>query len=171
MAISMENVKLTGFTAFGVAATAPRIQRYEDIYENNHHRIYSLAYWMTASEVEGEELMANVFCRAFAYTAEPTQEQIDRALVSELRELMTLGPLTLDCTPTTAGMGRNVKRIHLEEAVKQLPATERIAFLLHDVESYSHDRISALLGLTQEESRSAVYQARLSIRELVSRMY
>jgi DNA-directed RNA polymerase specialized sigma24 family protein len=58
----------------------------------------------------------------------------------------------------------------LERAVVQLPATEKLIFLLHDVESYEHERIAKLLGITTDESKFGLHQARLRVRELVARM-
>ena len=67
-------------------------------------------------------------------------------------------------------LSRNVKRIHLERAVVQLPATEKLIFLMHDVEGYEHDRISRLLGISEEESRYGLHQARIQIRNLIATM-
>jgi DNA-directed RNA polymerase specialized sigma24 family protein len=52
----------------------------------------------------------------------------------------------------------------------QLPATEKMIFLMHDVESYEHDRIARLLGISEEESKLGLHQARVQIRELIARM-
>src|SRR5436190_684871 len=64
----------------------------------------------------------------------------------------------------------NIKRIHLERAVVQLPATEKLIFLMHDVDGYEHSRIARLLGLTEEESRLGLHQARVQIRALIAQM-
>ena len=56
----------------------------------------------------------------------------------------------------------------LERAVIELPATEKLVFLLHDVEGYNHAKIGRLLGLTEDESKLGLHQARLRIRELVA---
>jgi RNA polymerase sigma-70 factor (ECF subfamily) len=54
--------------------------------------------------------------------------------------------------------------------VVQLPSTEKMIFLLHDVEGYEHEKIAHLLGLSVQESQFGLHQARLQMRELVSRM-
>lgn len=145
--------------------------RYSEIYNANCHRIYSLSFWMTDNELSAEQLSANTFLRAFANVAEPTTDQIDRAFLAEIRELTTVGTLTLNAVVSDIqSIHGNVKRIHLERAVVQLPATEKLVFLMHDVEGYEHNRIARLLGLTEEESRVALHQARVEIRNLVSQM-
>jgi len=144
---------------------------YNQIYNENCHRIYSLAFWMTDNELVAEQLSANTFLRAFATVNEPTQDHIDRAFLTEIRELAPIGPLTLHTTVSqTQSIHGNVKRIHLERAVVELPATERMIFLLHDVEGYEHDRIARLLGISETESKLGLHQARVELRELIARM-
>lgn len=155
-----------------VRALETRKTRYDQIYKNNCDRIYSLAFWMTDNELTAEYLSSNTFLRAFATSDEPASEQIDRAFLAEVRESTNIGVLTLNSvssSPTQSIYG-NVKRVHLERAVVQLPATEKLIFLLHDVEGYTHERISRLLGITVEESQSGLHQARVQIRNLIARM-
>ncbi|HSE48382.1 MAG TPA: sigma-70 family RNA polymerase sigma factor [Terriglobales bacterium] len=152
----------------GVAAIASADR--ERIYEANRHRVYSLAFWMTNNELAAETVAQNTFVRAFAAASEPTAEMIDRALLAEVRELMPVGELTLACAPATAvvNVRRNVKRVHLECAVVELPATERLLFLLHDVEGYDQTKISRLLGVSADEVLQGLHQARLRMRELIA---
>lgn len=154
-----------------VPAVESRTAEYNRIYEENRHRIYSLAFWMTDNELTAEELSANVFLRAFAGCANPTTEQIDHAFLAEVRETTVIGTLSLNVAATAATSVRgNVKRVYLERAVVQLPATEKLIFLMHDVEGYDHARIARLLGIDEQESQYGLHQARVLIRELVSQM-
>lgn len=146
-----------------------RVANYQDLYEDNRDRVYSLAFWMTYNELAAEELTTHTFCRAFA-NGTPTSEVIDRALVSELREITPLGSLSLNCRPATdvLNVRRSIKRPELERAVVSLPATERMIFLLHDVESYDHARIARVLGISEAESRTGLVQARMKMREVLA---
>jgi RNA polymerase sigma-70 factor (ECF subfamily) len=157
----------------GIFVPAAEIQKfqYRGIYSEHGHRIYSLAFWMTDNELTAEQLASNTFLRAFASTGTPTTEQIDHAFLTEVRELIPVGTLTLDCVASvhSKSVYGNVKRIDLERALVQLPATEKLVFLFHDVEGYSHDRIGRLLGISERESQYGLHQARIRIRELVSR--
>lgn len=169
MASSFQSA-INSLTAYVPAQTQKT--RYNEIYKENCDRIYSLAFWMTDNELSAEALSANTFLRAFAASDEPAGEQIDRAFLAEVRELTALGVLTLNSgmsAPCQSIYG-NVKRIHLERAIVQLPATEKLIFLLHDVEAYKHERIARLLGITQEESRLGLHQARVAIRNLIAQM-
>ena len=60
--------------------------------------------------------------------------------------------------------------VDAERAVMQVPATERLIFMMHDVECYEHERIARSLGITEDESRQGLHQARLRVRNLVSQM-
>ncbi len=148
-----------------------RVQ-YDEIYKENCHRVYSLSFWMTGNELTAEQLSANTFLRAFASAAEPTNDHIDRAFLTEVRELSPVGTLTLSCDASTAGKSiyGNIKRIHLEQAVLALPQTEKLIFLLHDVEGYEHSKIAFLLGITETDSQNGLHQARVYVRTLVSQM-
>ena len=155
-----------------LAGVESRTAHYDAIYGEHCHRIYSLAFWMTDNEMTAEQLSSNTFLRAFASSAEPRTEQIDQAFLAEIREITTLGTLTLNnsaCAETKSVCG-NVKRVHLERAVVQLPPTEKLIFLFHDVEGYTHEKIAQLLGLDVKESQFGLHQARLQMREQISRM-
>jgi RNA polymerase sigma-70 factor, ECF subfamily len=164
--------KVTGFAAIMPKAAAGKIEEYQKVYASNRNRVYSFAFWMTDNEMAAEEISASTFRRVFAHTETPTEELIDRMLLAEVRELGPVGPLTLDCGVATEveAIRHNVKRVHLERAVVQIPSTERFIFVMHDGEGYSHDRIARTIGITEKESQSGLHQARLRIRELVADM-
>jgi RNA polymerase sigma-70 factor (ECF subfamily) len=172
MASAYREANFTDFITYLPAVAEQARARYEEIYEENHHRVYSLAFWMTDSEIAAEEVLEATFRRVFAMSDAPSSELIDRALIAALREYMPLGVLSLDIhdVAPVSGLRGNVKRVHLERAVVQLPHTERLAFLLHDVERYDHSRIARLFGISEEECQFAVHQARLRMRELLAQM-
>jgi len=99
-------------------------------------------------------------------------EQVDQAFAAEAWELTPLDTLTLDLAvaPASKSIYGNMKRIHLEQAVVQLPATERLIFLFHDVEAYDSARIGQLLGFSEGQVNIGLHRARMRIRELVALM-
>ena len=172
MARALEQANIAGWaTHFPVAAEYP-LRRYADAYIEHRYRVYALAFWMTNSEVEAEQVTASVFERAFASGPEPNGDALDRILLSELREMMPIGFLQPALTEVreSAAIRGNVKRVHLEQAVVQLPPTERLIFLLHDVESYDHSRIARMIGISEFESQEGLHQARLRMRELLAHL-
>jgi hypothetical protein len=148
-----------------------RLQRCQQIYEANRHRIYSFAFWMTEDEMVAENISIRAFARAFSVHDEPSDEAVDRALVRELRATagISLGQLCLNCDVVrqTAGIRRNTLRVELERAIMGLPPTERMIFCMHDGDACDHARIARTLGISEDASRNGLLQARLRIRELV----
>ena len=146
--------------------------RYSKVYRQHSHRIYSLAFWMTDNELLAGEMASRTFLRAFSDAGTPGVDQIDEAFLEEVRDCAVIGNLTLNVTlcAETRSIRVNVKRVHLERAVVQLPPTERLIFLFHDVEGYKHERIGRLLGLTEQESQLGLHQARISIRQSLAAM-
>ena len=149
----------------------PTVEKRRDIYERNRHRVYSLAFWMTDNELAAEALTRQTFWRAFTATQQATADEIDRALVSELRSVVPFGTLSLNCAPCerVLSVRRNTRRVDLERAVVRLPNTEKLMFLMHDVEGYEHAHIAQLLEVREDQSRTGVHQARLRLRELLAK--
>ena len=149
----------------------PRPARYyREIYEQNRHHIYSLCFWMTGSELEAEELTHNVFHRTFRNIGAADAAVLDAAVVSELRDSRPIGNLTLQCgaVDEVLNVRLSARLDDLEQAVLQLPATERMIYLLHDGEGYDGERVGALIGLSGDDVRAGLHQARLRIRELLA---
>jgi len=155
------------FTPEVIVGTAKR----KEAFESNRHRVYAIAYWMTGNELAAEDLMADAFSAAFAEGSFPTTEEVDRALVAELHKTFDIPIFTLDCTLCTGirNVRKNVLRTDLECAVFALPPTEKLIFLMHDLEGYDHDHVARLVGITERESRLALHQARLRLRELLAK--
>ncbi|HWC15904.1 MAG TPA: sigma-70 family RNA polymerase sigma factor [Terriglobales bacterium] len=170
MSSRVDAIQLAAFLPIVQQAEQSSADHYRDIFEGNRHRVYSLSYYMTGNELTAEEVMTATFCRAFAASHKPDAETIDRALVTELRELTPIGNLTVECKPATqvSQVRRNTRRADLERAVIQLPPTERLIFLMHDVENYDHARIARTIAITEMESKAGLFQARLKLRELLA---
>lgn len=171
MASTLQGV-MSNAAVFAPAAERETSFEYAEVYRENCDRIYSLAFYLTDNELAAEDLAANTFLRAFAGNGRPHVEQIDQAFLAEVRELTPVGVLTLNraATSETRNIRSNIKRVHLERAVVQLPATEKLVFLFHDVDGYQHARIGQLLGISEEESTLALHQARIQVRDLVAQM-
>jgi RNA polymerase sigma-70 factor (ECF subfamily) len=171
MASTIPNANISDFPAYFSQTATRNLDSYKQVYEQNRHRIYALAFWMTDNELLAEELLEKVFRGGFTDSL-PSAETLDRLLVAELRDAIAVGAFTLRCSDAKeiVGARRNTRRVHLERAVVQLPATERLVFLMHDVEGYDHERIARTLGVTEEQTQHGLHQARLRMRELLAAM-
>ena len=167
MATSFPALSHAGILIPGIKRQEAQFRR---IYKENCHKVYSLAFWMTDHEQIAEQIAANAFLRAFQSGRPPGAEQLDQALLAEVKDVVALEGLSLRCNISSVrvSLRRNIKRVHLERAIMQLPATERLIFLLHDVEGYDQARIARLLDISEEDSQLGLHQARLRVRELVA---
>ena len=168
MASTFENFSNIATSFPSVITAEPRTFR--QVYEQNRQRIYSLSFWMTDNELIAEQLLERTFRRAFRAVRKPSAGALDRALLCELRELMPLGKLSLrsPVCAEVANVRRNTLRVHLERAVVQLPPTEKMVFLMHDVEGYGRARIAGYLGMSCEQVQQGLHQARLRLRQLLA---
>jgi len=127
---------------------------------------------MTNNKIAAQRLASRTFLRALALGDRSGREEIDQAFLAEVRELTPVEAPALDLA---AARGRNriygnIKQVDLEKAVVQLPAAERLIFLLHDVDGYDERRISRLLRLSKDQVLVGIDRARMRIRELVAQM-
>ena len=165
---TVQQAPSTHIAVFSSETIATTLRR--EIFERDRHHVYAVAFWMTGNELAAEDLMSDAFRSAFLATSNPSVEEIDQALVGELKKTFELPVFTLDCAPSTEvrNVRSNILRTALELAVIELPATEKLIFVMHDVEGYNHDRLARLLGITERESRLGLHQARLRMRELLA---
>ena len=138
-----------------------------DVFESHRHRIFSVAYYMTGDEREAEVILGDTFVATLRQHPRPSAEQLDRTLMAQLHQRMSLDPVPAVETGSASLGGRNVRRTDLEEALWQLPGRERLCFLLRDVEGYSATRIAALLHTTAPEVQRTLLSARIRIRSLL----
>lgn len=149
--------------------------RQRDIFESHRHRTFALAFYMTGNELEAEEILTSTFTKAFGAVEEPTGSDVDSALIDELRQRSHLDAELEAQTPVATGrvelgadLSRNVKRTDLEEAIQELPGSERLLFLLRDVEGYSPDAIAQLLKMPEAEVRRKVMATRIRLRRILA---
>lgn len=145
-----------------------------DIYESHRHRTFSIAYYMTGNEVEAEDILTGTFVDAFRQKPKPQAQDVDQSLVGQLRERFPLGqdavetPKTNPCEPSPELTGA-VRRTDLEEAVQTLSSTERLVFLMCDVEGYQADHVAGLLAMSEQQVNRTLFCARLRMRQAVAK--
>ena len=155
---------------------------FKELYDAHATRLYNLAYRMADTAGEAEDLLQEIFLRAFrklpSYKGESTlgtwlyrlavnlcldylrsrQGKTERATVrleDERGETVR---------PAAQRADWIVQRLDLERAIQRLPASYKAAFLLHDVEGFEHREVGEMLGIAEGTSKSLVHKARLRIR-------
>lgn len=140
-------------------------ERQRDVYESHRHRVFSVSYYMTGSEIEAEELLQDTFISAFERAPEPDQETVDSAMLDQIRERLLFEEVEIPIPQNVhCGGCRNILRADLEEAIRCLPTAERLVFLLMDVEGYAPERIAALLETGAADVIRTAVRARLRLR-------
>ena len=157
---------------------------FEELYRLHASRVYNLACRFTGSQVEGEDLLQDVFVQVFkklgSFKGESalgtwiyrlaTNVCLDHLrsregkarLVSDQLEGEGEMPVRRDTRPMRAD------RLDLERAIASLPLGYRAAFVLHDVEGFEHHEVATMLGIAEGTSKSQVHKARLRIREYLA---
>ncbi|HTV14320.1 MAG TPA: sigma-70 family RNA polymerase sigma factor [Acidobacteriaceae bacterium] len=147
--------------------------RQRDAYESHRHRVFSVSYYMTGSEIEAEDLLRETFISAFQECEEPDQTIVDTALIEQLSVRVPLNEAEAQPIPVSTGaMGRrNVLRADLEQAIRCLPPSERLVFLLMDVEGYPVPQIAALLAIREPDVTRRAVMARMRLRHELALMH
>jgi RNA polymerase sigma-70 factor (ECF subfamily) len=58
-------------------------------------------------------------------------------------------------------------RIDLDAALARLPHGARVAFVLHDIEGYSHEEVAELTGTAPGTARAQAWRARRALLKLL----
>jgi RNA polymerase sigma-70 factor (ECF subfamily) len=152
---------------------------FETLYQRRRRRVYGLAYHLSGRAGEAEELVQEVFVRAWEHRGDfQSGEHLDRWLrrvavntwINQLRRgrETSLEELTADGPPLAgehlppAPVGT---RLDLQRALAALPPSLRAVVVLFDVYGLRHDEISALLEITTGSSKVQLHRARQRLKE------
>lgn len=152
------------------AAKQSAEERRRDVFDSHRHRVFALAYYMTGNELEAEQILTQTFVQAFEAKEQPDAPEVDSALIGELRSRFPLGKEEPPaCIEPAEDLGtRNVRRTDLEEAIQYLPATERLLFLMRDVEGYPVEAIAQLVDMPEANVQRALFSARIRLRGILA---
>ncbi|MEP7000013.1 MAG: sigma-70 family RNA polymerase sigma factor [bacterium] len=166
------------------ASLASRAQRgdekaFEELYREHAGRIYALCLRLTADKATARDLTQDVFVRAWEALPQFRGEAklttwlhriaVNALLMQRRSERRRLSRVSLadddaddaDASLSGASAPQDVgTAIDLERAVAALPPGVRRAFVLHDVEGYSHEEIASMTGLAAGTLRAQLHRAR-----------
>lgn len=161
-------------------AAAGDLQAFEAIYRQHAGRIQALCRRLTGDPHEAEEMVQEVFIRAWQKLAtfqgrsslSTWLHQIAihavfdagrRAKRTPTSPIDDAGAATWAAPKSNSGL-----RVDLERAIDDLPAGAREVLVLHDVYGYGHEEIAALNGISAGTSKSQLHRARMLLRERLS---
>lgn len=163
------------------------VDAFGELYHEHGGRVFALCLRMVGDRSRAQELMQDVFVRAWerlstfrgessfsSWLHRLAVNSILSALRAERRRdaRVTLAEdlATTEARGATRADGTGVDpgvRIDLEQAIAALPPGARSAFVLHDVEGYSHAEIAALSGLAEGTVRAQLHRARRLLMEML----
>jgi RNA polymerase sigma factor (sigma-70 family) len=152
---------------------------FEELYRAHAGRIYGLCLRMTADAGKARELTQDVFVQAWEALPEFRGQSsittwlhriaVNAMLMQKRSEQRRLARVALadddDDDAVAAAAGATppadvATAIDLERAVAALPPGVRRAFVLHDIEGYSHEEIASMTGLAAGTLRAQLHRAR-----------
>jgi RNA polymerase sigma-70 factor, ECF subfamily len=155
-------------------------EAFERLYHRSASRIHSLARRMVGEEV-ADDLTQEVFIRAWQKLGTFRGDAsfgtwlhrlavnliLSRRATMRRRESHRVtGDTVLESTAARSRMPG--LKMDLERAMAKLPDGAKQVFVLYDVEGYTHQEISGLMGISSGTSKSQLHRARMMLRKLLS---
>lgn len=156
------------------------MQAFERLYQQHAGRVNALCRRLAVDVSRADELMQDVFVRAWeklqSFRGESSLESwLHRVTVNVFlaaergnrrrrahEDVADDDSYELSAATSSGDPG---DRIDLERAIAALPNGARIAFVLHDIEGYSHEEIAAMSGIAAATVRVQLHRARRHLME------
>ena len=156
---------------------------FERLYRDSVGRVYALCLRMSGDAARAEELTQDVFVKAWrklgsfrgdsAFSSwlhriavnvvyqEGRTEKRRRARIIPAEEAAAVDAPGVPVSPGA--------RVDLERAIGGLPPGARSAFVLHDIEGYTHKEIAEMVGSAEGTVKAQLHRARKLLREALAR--
>ncbi len=149
-----------------------------DLFQHHAPAVYRLIFRMTGRADAAQDWTQDTFIRAFSrlhqYRGEASLATWLRTIAvsvtrnrmeTVLRREQYAAPMEeAEQMPATEVMSDPDLRDRLDAAIAALPAGTRAVYVLHDLEGYTHEEISAQLGIVEGTSKSQLSKARARLR-------
>jgi RNA polymerase sigma-70 factor (ECF subfamily) len=159
-----------------IESRSPRA--FQTLYRRHATRIYRLARRLVTDEMDAEDVVQETWVRALERLPDfRWRSRLGTWLcgiaVNVARELLERRgrwrSVELDPGDATTAPARIAESLDLDDAIARLPPGARAAFLLHDVEGFTHEEIGTQLGWTAGTSKTQLFRARRALRVMLSR--
>jgi len=149
-----------------------------EFYDRHVDRVYRLIYRMAGRTDLAQDWTQETFVRAFGRIGQFRGESALSSWLHTIAVSVTLNGLRTfkrreaHAAPLdeAAGTGRWPTesepdlKVRMRDAIDALPTGTRTVFVMHDVEGYTHEEISAQLGVAVGTSKSQLSRAREKLR-------
>jgi len=146
------------------------------IYSEHGAALYRLAYRLTGTREEAEDVVHDVFVglpEALAHYEERgkftswLKRVTARVALIRLRRRQRWREVSLDGADQQPRPPVDANVIALEGAVNSLPDSLRVVIMLREVEGYSHSEVAELLGISVAASRVRAARALARLRKVL----
>ncbi|MFN2564558.1 MAG: RNA polymerase sigma factor [Gemmatimonadaceae bacterium] len=165
------------------------VDAFGELYRQHAGRVFALCLRMSGDRTQAQELMQDVFVRAWerlgsfrgeasfgswlhrlAVNVVLAGARTDRRREARVALAEDLAAAEAGGHRTRGGVGTADPgiAIDLERAIAALPPGARSAFVLHDVEGFSHAEIAELCGLAEGTIRAQLHRARKLLMEALA---
>lgn len=148
---------------------------FHSIYTSKTPYLYKMAYRLTQSESQSDDLIQEMWIIAIGKLAEfQWRSELKTWLIGILINLerskrkaqKVFVELNADLTLPETAIESNAMEAHdLEVAISKLPPGYRQVVILHDIEGFKHNEIAELLDIKEGTSKSQLFHARKVLRE------
>lgn len=150
-----------------------------ELYDRHVDRVYRLAFRMAGDDELAQEFTQDAFIRAFERLPQFRGEAAFATWLHAIAVSVALNGLRRvkrhrnreteldDALPAHSRAEAEpcpVTKLRLKQAIDELPEQHRTAFLMHDLEGYTHEEIGTALAIATGTSRSLVSRARARLR-------
>jgi RNA polymerase sigma-70 factor (ECF subfamily) len=163
---------------------------FESLYHLHSLRVYSLCLRMVGNTAEAEDLTQETFLMVYrkirtfrgdsAFSTWLHRIAVNLFLMGLRRKTSLETPLENHGEPGTyrpvaqdelAGadltLAGSLDRLNLERAIEKLRPSQRLVFVLHDIQGYKHTEIAKMLDWSIANSKSRLHRARAQLRTLL----
>lgn len=169
------------------ASTASATTRFATIVEPHYEALYRVAYRLTRSRHDAEDLAQEVCVRAYSHLDElELLEQprgwllrvlyrlfVDTVRRYERKHVGSIDDLTAELASETPSpveeAERALTRRRLDDAWRYLDAEQQALLALHEVEGHTLGELAELTGLKEGTLKSRLHRARVRLGKLLSR--
>jgi RNA polymerase sigma-70 factor, ECF subfamily len=160
-------------------AQAGDVDAFEALYRLHAPAVLTLCRRMSSDDARARELAQDVFVRAWerltSFRGQSTLATwlhrlgvnvVLEQMRSSKREAMRMIEGT-DDHGSHSTAGQLDARMDLDAALVRLPQGARVVFVMHDIEGYSHEEISAMTGIAAGTARAQLWRARRALMKML----
>ena len=166
------------------ACAGGELGAFEQLYQLHGGRMKSVAWNLLGNETDAEDAVQEAFLKAFrgrgGFQGQSSPATwlhrivVNTCLDARCRarrhpEDEAIEPETPDALHPSTGTPHHPLRMALEKSLARLGDKQRTAFVLFEVEGFSHAEIAEMLAISEAASKNRLFEAKRELREMLKR--